>query len=95
MRKAYLFVYSDNLGTRDEVKNCMDNIPEVYTWRYDMPNSFYIISEYSADEIARAINSYTGKTRFIVSEITDNKQGWLSEDTWYLINNKTHKPKEE
>lgn len=93
MRKAYILVYSNNLGTRDQVKECLDNISQVITWRYDMPNSFYIISEDSADEIARAIHDYTGKTKFIVSEITSNKQGWLSKETWYLINNKKHKPK--
>jgi len=93
MRKAYILVYSNNLGTRDQVKECMDNISQVITWRYDMPNSFYIISDDSADEIARAIHDYTGKTKFIVSEITSNKQGWLSKETWYLINNKEHKPK--
>lgn len=94
MRKAYILVYSDNLGTREEVIKCMDSISQVYTWRYDISNSFYIISDYSADEIARAIHDFTGKTSFLVSEITSNKQGWLSEDTWYLINNKTHKPKD-
>ena len=93
MRKAYIFVYSDKLGTRDEVIKCLDNILEVHTWRYDMPNSFYIISDYSADEIAHSIHNFTGKTRFIVSEITSNKQGWLSEETWFLINNKYHKSK--
>lgn len=91
MKKTYILVYSNSFGTREEAKDCVDNIPEVYTWRYDMPNSFYLISDYSADEIARAINDYTGKTKFIVSEITSNKQGWLSKKTWYLINNKRHK----
>lgn len=95
MRKAYILVYSDNLGSRAQVKECIDNISEVITWRYDMPNSFYLISENSADEIARAIHEYTGKTKFLVSEITSNKQGWLSKDTWYLINNKKHRPKDE
>lgn len=94
MRKAYILVYSDKLGTREEVKHCIDSIKEVYTWRYDMSNSFYIISDYSADQIATAIHDFTGKTRFLVSEITSNKQGWLPDDTWYLINNKKHKPKE-
>jgi hypothetical protein len=95
MRHAYILVYSDILGTREEVTKCMDSISQVLTWRYDMPNSFYIISDNSADEIARAINKFTGKTNFLVSEITSNKQGWLSEETWYLINNKTHKPEKK
>jgi hypothetical protein len=95
MRKAYLFVYADKFGTREEVTKCVDNISEVITWRYDMPNSFYLISEHTADQLAHAIHDYTGKTSFIVSEITSNKQGWLSPDTWYLINNKHHKPEGE
>jgi len=95
MRKAYILVYSDNLGSRAQVKECIDNISEVITWRCDMPNSFYLISENSANEIASAIHNYTGKTKFLVTEITSNKQGWLSKDTWYLINNKKHQPKDK
>ncbi len=93
MRKSYLLVYSNSLGTRDQVKNCLSSIKEVLTWRFDMPNSFYIISENSADEIARSIRNTLGKGRFILTEISSNKQGWLPSESWYLINNKKHKDK--
>jgi len=93
IRRAYVLVYSKKLGSREQVRKCIDSIQEVSTWRYDMPNCFYLISNYSADQIATAIHNYTGKTSFLVSEITANKQGWLSKETWYLINNKYHKPK--
>ena len=93
MRRSYLLVYSDSLGTRDQVKNCLSDIEEVTTWRYDMPNSFYVISDYSADEVARAIRENLGKGRFLLTEISSNKQGWLPNETWYLINNKKHKRK--
>lgn len=92
MRKAYILVYSDKLGTREEVKNCLDNIKQVNTWRFDIPNSFYIISDYSANELAEAIHEFTGKKKFLVSELTSNRQGWLSDETWYLIENKKHIP---
>jgi len=92
MRKAYLLVYANSLGTRNEVKDCVDNLPEILTWRYDMPNCFYLISEYDAQDISNAIRSYLGnKGRFLISEVTDNKQGWLPSKTWYLLNNKKHK----
>lgn len=92
MRKAYLLVYADSLGTRDQVKTCVDSLPEIATWRYDMPHCFYLISEYDADDIAGAIREYFGnKGRFIVAEVTDNKQGWLPSKTWHLLNNKYHK----
>ena len=87
--KAYLLVYSDSLGTREQVKNCVSKIEEVHTWRYDMPNSFYIISEYSANEIAQSIRRVLGNNRFIVTEISvSNRQGWLPKETWHLINQK-------
>lgn len=89
--KAYLFVYSDSLGTRDQVKNCLSTIKQVYTWRYDMPNSFYLLSEYSANEIATSIRQVLGNQRFFITEIFgSNKQGWLSKETWHLINHKKH-----
>jgi len=88
MRKAYLFVYGD-IGTREEVKAHLDGIPEILDWRYEMPNCFYLISEESADALARKIRKSTGERgRFIVSEITQNKQGWLPKDTWTLLNTK-------
>jgi len=92
MKKAYLLVYSDSLGSRDQVKDCVDSIRKIIYWRYDMPNCFYLISEYDADEISESIREYSGnKGRFIVVEVTDNKQGWLPSKTWYLLNNKMHK----
>ncbi len=90
MKKAYLLVYSDILASREQLKNCLTSIDEVYTWRYDMPNCFYLISEYSADEIAKSIRTYFGKGRFLITEISSNKQGYLPKETWYLINEKKH-----
>ncbi|MDD4183682.1 MAG: hypothetical protein PHT53_07710 [Candidatus Omnitrophica bacterium] len=89
MKKAYLLAFSDSLGTREEVKNCVKNFPGI-TWRYDMSNAFYIISEENANQISTRIQNYFGKNgRFIVTEISDlNKQGWLTKDSWFLINNK-------
>ena len=52
MRKAYLLVYSNSLGTREKVKNVLDKSSKVIHWRYDLPNSFYIISENTATQIS-------------------------------------------
>lgn len=89
MRKAYLLVYSPSLGTRDQVKKCIKSLPDIITWRCDMPNSFYLISENEAKDISNAIHEYFGnKGRFLVTEISDNRQGWLPSKTWYLIHKK-------
>ena len=68
----------------------------VYTWRYDMPNAFYIISDYSAGELAKQFESINGtEGRFIFLEHSANSQGRLLPDSWFLLNNKYHKPKDQ
>ena len=93
MRKAYLFVYSDLVGTREQVRDILDTMPEVITWRYDLPNCFYIISEAAAETISEQFRAKRGDVgRWIFSEVTDNKQGFLLKETWFLLNNKSHFP---
>lgn len=88
MKRVYLFVYSDILGNRETVKRILDNIPKVLKWRYDMPNSFYLLSESTANELVDLIhNQLENRTcRFIIVEITKNHQGYLPEDSWQFIN---------
>ena len=87
MNRAYLLIYSPSVGTRDEVKEFIDACPEVVHWRYDLPNAFYLISEASADELYTAIQRFNGKRgRFLICEAGANKQGWLPEKTWRLLN---------
>lgn len=88
MRKAYILVYSGSLGNSEKVKNCLSKINQVIHWRTDMPNSFYIISTDTANDIAKSIRKEIGNGRFLITEITSNKQGWLPTETWELINKK-------
>jgi len=88
MKKAYILVYSNDLGTREIVKNTIDSMKIIDIWRYDLPNSLYLISESTADEIAREIRERLGDKRFFITEISTNKQGWLPRKSWNLINNK-------
>jgi hypothetical protein len=89
MRKAYLLVYSNSLGTREKVKNVLDKTNKVIHWRYDLPNSFYLVSEFTASQISDVIRAKLGNGRFIITEISDNKQGWLPKASWDLIKTKT------
>jgi hypothetical protein len=94
MRKAYLFIYDGGVGTREEVTAVVNRMQRVLTWRYDIPNCFYVVSEDSAqalyDEFA-SINGTKGRLMFI--EASPNRQGHMLPDTWYLLTNKKHKPK--
>ena len=94
MMKAYLLAYNDEFGTRDTIKGFLNSMDEIVHWRYDMPHSFYLISEASANDIANRLHELNGgQGLFIVTEIAGNEQGWLLEESWYLINNKQYKPK--
>jgi len=94
MRKAYVLIYSDGTGGRDTIRAWLNQEPLVLHWRYDMPHSFYIISEGSADDLSKSLRTYTGERgRFLIVEAGENRQGWLPSETWYLLRNKKQKPK--
>ncbi len=95
MLKSYLFIYNDVVGTRDQIKEHLNIMSTITTWRYDMSNMFYITSEYSADQIAKQFESIAGtKGLFIFIEYNPNSQGRLLPESWFLLQNKYHKPKE-
>lgn len=93
MKRSYLLVYSDRFGSRDQVKAMLEAMPEVTHWRYDLPHSFYLVSEKSAKEIARRLRELQNKGMFIVTELSGNEFGWLTGPSWYLINHKQYKTK--
>lgn len=84
--KYYLFIYSNTFGERDRVKQIIESISIISNWRYDLPNCFYITSESSANELAEEILQRVPNTRFLISEVSENKQGWLPKDTWKFLN---------
>jgi hypothetical protein len=95
MRKAYLFIYNDATGTRADLKAILDSMKTVKTWRYDMPHLFYLISENSAAELAAEFALAHGTAgQYLFVECSENKQGRMLKDSWYLLNHKVHKPKE-
>jgi hypothetical protein len=94
-KKAYLLAYDSQAASKqDEMGKLLNQIPEIITWRYDLPNAFYLISEHDAGVLTEKLRAKTGaKGRFIIVEITGNRNGWLTPDSWHLINQKVHKPK--
>lgn len=87
-KKSYLLAFSESLGSQEKIKSCLDKLSEVDSWRFDMPYAFYIISDKSASTIASAITSELGNGRFLITEITSNKQGRLPRAAWTFINDK-------
>jgi hypothetical protein len=94
MRKAYLFMYDGAVGSREEMKDVLNSMSRVITWRFDIPNCFYVISENSAQELYDEFISLNGTNgRFMFIEPTGNRQGQMLPETWHLLTHKSHKPK--
>lgn len=85
---VYLFIYNDAVGNREYVKSIIESISEINAWRYDMPNCFYLSSDYSAQELTDTILGRIGKSpnrRLLILEITENRQGYLPKATWQFL----------
>lgn len=95
MRKSYLFLYSDTTGGKDAIRTWLNAEPAVIHWRTDMPHSFYLVSEADAAELSKSFMSFNGKKgRYLIVEASENRQGFLPSDSWYLLRNKRRKPAE-
>lgn len=86
--KTYIFLYDNTLGSITEVTELIDSIPEIAQWRTDLPNSFMLKSDLEAKQLADIIIEKKTNVRFLISEITENRQGWLPKDAWKFIKNK-------
>lgn len=87
---TYLLIYSDAMGNREAMKAAIAEMPEIVRWRYDIPNSFYLYSESSADELtARLADRFPNRKCFLFVQISENRQGYLSKETWNFINQKS------
>lgn len=96
MMRTYLLVYNEGTWDRQAVATWANESPLIKTWRSDMSNSFYLISDSSAQAIHEALlplKKKSSSARYLVTEIADNRQGMLLPDAWFLINNKKLKPK--
>lgn len=95
MRRAYIFSFADAMGTASEVKSIMPQLAGVLHWRYELAHTIFMISEESADFLAKQILAHYPNKRFIVAEVhtADGAcQGWLDEASWYFLLNKKPAP---
>ncbi len=83
---VYLFIYSNDFGDREAVKTILNGMPEIVDWRYDLPNTFYLESEEEADKLADLIIEQKADARFLLVEVSKNRQGWLPKATWEFLN---------
>lgn len=84
----YLFIFNSIFGTRLEAIETVKKISIIFSWRCDMPNAIYLKSDRSAQEICDAIRKQRKTGRFLVCEISANRQGYLTKETWAFMSNK-------
>ena len=94
MKKAYLLVFSDTMGDHSSFKSWANSSSLVDTWRYDLPHCFYLVSEASASELDEDLKDFFGiEGHYLITEISENRQGRLPKDTWYFFRFKRVKSK--
>ena len=83
---VYIFIYSSGFGDREDVKQILSRIKGIMSWRYDLPNMFYLQSDLSAFEISESIRRIKPNNRFIVSQVTPSQSdGWLPSESWAFL----------
>lgn len=85
--KTYIFSYNLHDELDDEeldgmLKSIFSNIGD---FKKDMAFTFIIASDRNANFIADEVIKKIPKLRFFITEITDNRQGWLPKETWEFI----------
>ncbi|WP_140419300.1 hypothetical protein [Sphingobium sp. Z007] len=86
---SYIIVFNDKVSPRAGVQEFLDEIPEVTYWYACLPNCIFAASSLTAGGLAEKIKKKFGTSagqRFLVSEIADDKQGWLPKQAWQLLN---------
>ena len=88
MTWAYLIIFNDRLGSREEVIEFLDSAPEVTYWYSCMPMCLFFTSTLTAAQMARRVRKRFGSDagqRFLVSEVHEDRQGWLPKKAWHLF----------
>ncbi|MGZ0708066.1 hypothetical protein ACWPKO_06980 [Coraliomargarita sp. W4R53] len=82
----YILVFSDPVGTKDEVKKVVDEMDEVTTWYLCMSNAIFIRSNYDSASLSNRFREYTkDKGRFMIIDLDTDRNGWLPKKAWEFI----------
>lgn len=85
--KNYILIFNNLFATRIDAIEIVKKVPEIKSWRSDMPYAIYLKSDSSAQQLCDAIRELRDKGRFLVCEIGDNRQGYLTKDSWRFLSN--------
>ena len=87
MSKVFLLAYGRELGTRPRIKACLNSMPEIISWRSEIPSTFFLLSDTDAKTLAINLQKCleAEKPRFIITELSSETWGWLARDSWNFL----------
>lgn len=89
---TYILIYDNEMADRETMKSHLDAMPEILSWRYDTPNSFFVYSNETANDLTTSLASRLPDYKcFLFSEIPANRQGYLRKESWNYINQSSAK----
>ncbi|AJA48979.1 hypothetical protein CPAST_c29130 [Clostridium pasteurianum DSM 525 = ATCC 6013] len=87
---SYVVITSINKNSKD-FGNFMDVIENCssFSWHFPHSSVWFIKSDFSTEDITDMIyDSFdTDDESFVIAELKNNKQGWLTDDQWNILNN--------
>jgi len=84
----YILVWSDKVGTREEIKRFIDSREEIITWYLCMSNAIFIRSRLNATSLQKVFREFTkDEGRFIILDCDTDRNGWLPRDAWKFMRN--------
>lgn len=80
--KNYILIYNNSSEDKNKIENLLNFTKGIIKWRSDINGAYFIWSIMEANEIADIIISQIPNERFFISEINENRQGWLPNEAW-------------
>ena len=82
---VYIFAYSRFMGNTDEVRELLEQVDSIEKICQLLQGTFLLLSEAEATDLHAKIKKLAPNKRFLISEISENRQGWLPKRTWQFI----------
>jgi hypothetical protein len=90
MRKSYVMVYADAFApTHKALTDILDQLDPACDWHVPMPRCVLFTSSMGAHQLAKHFEEVLGVGSgklFLITEVSDNKQGRLTDRGWRLLN---------
>lgn len=94
---TYVLAFDDEFMTADEAKYFLNARDDVFEWAHVFDNVYLIVSSTAANALGDRLFEYVKKNqnrekpngRFLLSEPTGDRNGWLPQVGWNLLDYKS------